>query len=158
MNCKQTRLFNIGFHPIFLFLFPPMWLISLPLNFIVDSAILLIGLKVFGKTDIKFNYKKAILKTWIFGYLSDLIATGLLFGFECLAGLWRGDILVNPFGNVISFLLVLISVASAGFFIYLFNYKIALKKTNLDNAVKKKVAIFLALCTAPYLFFMPVAF
>ncbi|WP_124098092.1 hypothetical protein [Ruminococcus sp. Marseille-P6503] len=156
MKGKQVKLYNIGFHPIFLFLFPQMWLISLPLNFIMDSAILLIGLKVFGKTEIKFNYKKVILKTWIFGYLSDLIATGLLFGFECMANLWRGDILVNPFGSVSSFLLVLVSVASAGFLIYLFNYKIALKKTNLDNAVKKKVSLLLALCTAPYLFFMPV--
>ena len=45
----SKKVFNMGFHPTFLFIFPTGWLISLPFNFVIDSAVLLLGFKIFGK-------------------------------------------------------------------------------------------------------------
>ena len=65
------KAFNVGFHPTFLYIFPNAWIYSLPFNFIVDSIVLLIGFKIFGKEKVWHNWKKSILLSWIFGYLSD---------------------------------------------------------------------------------------
>lgn len=156
---QNGKLYNIGFHPIFFFLFPQLWLAALPFNFLMDSIVILIGLKIFVKTNIKINYKKVILKTWICGFISDLVATGLLFLFELLAGeLLHGSILGNPFSGIVPFIGTLIPIAIAGFLIFILNYKVAFKKTEMSNSEKKKVAILLAIATAPYLFLMPVVF
>ncbi len=159
MDKKQINLLNIGFHPILLFILPQLWLISIPLNFLIDSLVLLIGLKIFVKKEIGFNYKKAILKTWGFGYVSDLIATGILFSFEFFSSKWSHESIIgNPFGGVIPFLINIFSIAIAGFFIFIFNYKIAFKNTNMDAIEKKKVALLMALLTTPYLFLLPIVF
>lgn len=163
-KCDETeeglrKVNNIGFHPTFLFLFPSMWLISLPVNFIVDSIFLLTGFKVFGKEKVWHNWRKSILLSWIFGYVSDVIAALLLFLAEYIAGeAFRTSVMANPFGGVFPFLSTLISVAAGGALIYILNYKIALRKTELDKSQKKKVALLMALATAPYLFFIPVQF
>ena len=65
---------------------------------------------------------------------------------------------MKPFRSVFAFVSVLISVAVAGVLIFVFNYKIALNKTELDKPARKKVALLMAIATAPYLFFMPVRF
>lgn len=43
----------------------------------------------------------------------------------------------------------------AGVCIFLFNYHWSFAKTNLTSAQKKKLALALAVFTAPYLFLMP---
>ena len=158
-SCKGLKKdFNMGFHPAMLYFFPMGWLISLPINFLIDSVVLLIGFKIFGKEKVWFNWKKAIIKSWIFGYISDVIASLLMLLAEFVAGAFRTSVMMNPFGGVIPFFATLISVAVAGVLIFVFNYKIALNKTELDQKAKKKVALLMAIATAPYLFFMPVAF
>ena len=41
---------------------------------------------------------------------------------------------------------------------FVFNYKIALNRTELDQKARKKVALLMAIATAPYPFFMPILF
>ncbi|MDO4714626.1 MAG: hypothetical protein Q4B28_08605 [bacterium] len=43
----------------------------------------------------------------------------------------------------------------AGVCIFLFNYYWIFAKTDLTSAQKKKLALALAICTAPYLFLLP---
>ncbi|MCR4688139.1 MAG: hypothetical protein K5745_01160 [Saccharofermentans sp.] len=145
--------FNMGFHPSMLYFFPTAWLISLPFNFLVDSIALLIGFKIFGKDKVWFRWRKSILKSWIFGYISDVVAALLMLLFEYMTD--KGSIMANPFGGVLPFLCTLLCVTLAGVLIFVFNYKIALNKTELDKADRKKVALLMAIATAPYLFFMP---
>ncbi len=115
--------------------------------------------KIFGKEKVWFNWRKAILKSWIFGYISDVLASVLVLAAEYIAGAaFHTSVLMNPFGSVFAFVSVLISVAVAGVLIFVFNYKIALSKTELDKPARKKVALLMAIVTAPYLFFMPVRF
>ena len=153
------KVFNMGFHLTFLFIFPQGWLVSLPFNFVIDSAVLLLGFKIFGKEKVWHNWKKAILKSWIFGYIADLAATFLLLLFEFIAGAaFHTSVMANPFRGPGQFLCTLLAVLAAGVLIYVFNAKIALKKTELDDKAKKKVALLMAVVTMPYLFFMPIQF
>lgn len=154
----SKKVFNMGFHPCMLYIFPSAWIFSLPFNFLVDSIVLLIGFKIFGKEKVWFNWRKAILKSWIFGYISDVLASVLVLVAEYIAGAYHTSVLMNPFGSVFAFVSVLISVVVAGVLIFVFNYKIALSKTELDKPARKKVALLMAIATAPYLFFMPVRF
>ena len=153
------KAFNMGFHPTFLYIFPMAWLFSLPFNFLIDSIVLLIGFKVFGKEKVWFNWRKAILKSWIFGYISDLVAAFLMLGFEYAAGeFFHTSVMANPFRGPGQFFCTLFAVLLAGVLIYIFNVKIALKKTERDDKAKKKVALLMAIVTMPFPFFMPVAF
>lgn len=153
-------MYNIGFHPIMLYIFPAGWLYSIPINFLVDSIVLLIGFKVFGKEKVWFNWKKAILLSWIFGYVADLIASFLLLLFDWIVGAsFRTSIITNPIGGgIVPFVATLLAVVAAGILIYILNEKVALKRTELDDKARKKVALLMAIATAPYLFFMPVVF
>ncbi len=155
----SKKAFNMGFHPSFLYIFPTALKYSMPFNFLIDSIVLLIGFKIFGKEKVWFNWRKAILKSWIFGYISDVLASFLVLLAEYIAGVaFHSSVLANPLGSVFAFVSVLISVVVAGVLIFVFNYKIALNKTELDKPARKKVALLMAIATAPYLFFMPVRF
>jgi hypothetical protein len=153
------KVFNMGFHPSMLYFFPTGWLYSLPFNFLVDSIVLLIGFKIFGKEKVGYNWKKSILKSWIFGYISDVAAALLMLLAEFIAGeAFHTSVMANPFGGIFPFAATLISVIVAGVLIFVFNYKIALNRTELDQKARKKVALLMAIATAPYPFFIPVVF
>jgi hypothetical protein len=155
----SKKVFNVGFHPTFLYIFPNALIYSLPFNFIVDSIVLLIGFKIFGKEKVWHNWKKSILLSWIFGYLSDVAAAFLLLFFEYLAGAaFHTSVMANPFRGPGQFLCTLLAVLVAGVLIYVFNAKIALRKTELDDKAKKKVALLMAIVTMPFPFFMPLTF
>ena len=160
MKSKGTKLYNIGFSPLFLYIFPQLWFISLPVNFIIDSLVLLVGFKLFGKEKVLFNYRKSIWKTWLFGYLADLIGAAVQIEFEMIADMdfYRGSVMTNPLGGIFPFFATLVSVAVSGILIYVFNLKICLNTSLLEEKNKKKTALLIALCTAPYMFFMPVMF
>lgn len=155
----SKKVFNMGFHPTFLYIFPMAWVVSLPFNFLIDSIVLLIGFKVFGKEKVWHNWKKSIVLSWIFGYVSDLTAAFLMLAFEFVAGeMFHTSVMANPFRGPGQFLCTLFAVLLAGALIYVFNAKIALRKTELDDKAKKKVALLMAIATMPYLFFVPVVF
>ncbi|MDK2808206.1 MAG: hypothetical protein PWP24_941 [Clostridiales bacterium] len=62
---------------------------------------------------------------------------------------------LNPFRSVYAVLWVTMCVVITAVFIYLFNYKFCLKKADMERKLKKKVALALAIFTAPYLFYLP---
>ena len=122
----------------------------------IDRAVLILGFKLFGKEKVWHNWKKSIVKSWIFGYISDIAATVILLVFEYFAGvLYDTSVLANTIYKPGAFICTLVSVLAAGILIYVFNAKIALNKTELDDKAKKKVALLMALLTMPYPFFIP---
>ncbi len=154
---RDVKLYNVIF-PIWMLLALPMaWLVIMPANFIIDTAVLLITLKVMKVENIKEIWKKSIVKVWIFGFISDIV--GGLFMFWVIIDPILYDYLkgvaYNPFKDVLSFLWVVLCMAIASVCIYFLNYKISLKKTTLTNIQKKKLALSLAIATSPYLFLLP---
>ena len=63
----------------------------------------------------------------------------------------------NPFESIYSMVWVTACVMIAAICIYIINYKLCLKKLDINSAQKKKIALSLAVFTAPYLFYIPTA-
>ena len=130
-------------------LFPPFLLILLPANFAVDSLMLLFLFAWLKLPEKKEWYKKTILKTWGFGFLADILASGVFVALsEILSDLFR-DANVNvylPVSNLPSFFFfTTAAVVLAGILIYGFQRKFVLKKLELEEGKKRKIALGMAI-------------
>lgn len=162
---RNNRLYNVIFPIWLLWLLPVVWLIVLPANFLVDALVLWLGMKGLRLAQPREVIKRSILRVWLFGFLSDLTGSAMLYAAVAVelpgsVGRWwyenmTNAITLNPFENVFAFLFVSVCVAVAGVLIYLFNAKFAFKKTDLAEVQRKKLARLLAFATAPYLYLLP---
>jgi len=163
---KEIRLYDMIFPIWLIWLFPMSLAAVLPANFIWDMLMLLIIMKCLKIENPWREVKKAVVRTWAFGLLADLISSAFLFllmsaepeGHTAIGKLIGDGIYgatYDPFANVLSFLFVTIAVAIAALCIYCFNIKFALKKVAAAEAEKKRISLFISLTTAPYLFYLP---
>lgn len=142
---KEHKLYNVLFPVWMLLFFPIGWLIVIPGNFLIDSAVLIFAMKALKLTDKKSFYKKNILKVYLFGFLSDIIAAGAMFLMTYYLGL-GGNMADGP-------TLTIPGVVIAAALIFIFNYFISFKKT--DKSIRLKLALTFAIATAPYTFLIP---
>jgi hypothetical protein len=164
---KEIKFNNVLFPLWFLLIFPITWLVVLPANFLFDSAVLLVTFKIIKEQYIFNSYKLIIVKVWLFGFLADFLGAGLLFltqidifAHESVIGDWwfkhiANPVAYNPFDNPYSLIYVLLAIVLAAVFIYVFNLKFSLKNLQADIAAKKKIALSLAIFTAPYILLYP---
>lgn len=168
---KETdiKLYNLIFPIWLLWLFPMTWIVVLPMNFLIDSAVVLITLKALKISDYKMIYKDIIFKVWGFGFLADFIGTALMFipiiidgilDYSSPFGHWWHEHLTsalsfNPFENIFAVIWVTVTVFITSLFIYLLNYKVSFKKLDIEEKAKRKLALSLGIFTAPYLFYLP---
>lgn len=180
MKNKKITLYNVMF-PLWLLPFIGVFLGSLNgvlltlivvvSNFIVDTLVYYIAALTHSRENINENYKKCILKIWLFGFLADIIGVIPMFAVNFLAEIqmettakqWLlknfiNAVAFNPFESIISFVWVVLCVLISMYFIYLFNYKISFKKLEIEQEKKKKMALILAIATAPYMFLVPSTF
>jgi len=172
-----TRLYNLLFPIWMLTMVPSVWLIALPFNFVVDSAVLLITFTVIARRRGDREYKpwgdwlRTIWLTWIFGFISDLIASGfllfwgmgpsLIMGDLTDAGKWWSSkvaepIMANPFESIYAVLFVLLSIGLGGLLIYFLNKNVSLRLSKtLEVPEIKRTALILALVTAPWTMLLP---
>lgn len=144
MKTKQVRLYNVLFPFWMLMLFPITWLVVLPGNFLVDSLVLLISLRVLKIADRKLWYKRHILKIFTFGMLSDLVGAAYM-----LLMLSKFDI--GYMGDELYLTMPAILIAAA--LIFLSNYYITFRK--VEKPLRLKLALTFAIVTAPYTFLVP---
>jgi hypothetical protein len=133
----------------------------------MDLIVVILTLKILKVEDIKTITKSVILKVWVFGFLADFIGTFLMllsnlidFDYNSPLGEWwynniTNAVSYNPYSSIWAFLWVITCVLIAAGFIYLFNYKVVLKKSSLDKGQRKRLALSLAIFTAPYTFLLP---
>ena len=146
MNKNVTKLYNVLFPFWMLLLFPQLWLIVLPGNFIVDSLVLIISMFSLKISCKKQYYKQNILKIYAFGMLSDIIGSAFMLVLMIFFEVGRmGDELY----------LTLPALIISATLIFTFNYFITFKKT--EKALKLKLSIIFAVFTAPYTFLVPSA-
>ena len=169
MKKNSIKLYNVIFPIWLLWLIPITWLVVLPANFFIDLLVVVLTMKYLKVPDIKMNAKSVIFKVWIFGFIADFIGTASMvmsklidFNYKTQHGKWwytniANAVCYNPFESVFSVLWVTVCVIITAFLIYLFNYKFCLNKLNLLDEQKKKIALSLAIFTAPYLFYLPTA-
>ena len=164
-----TKLYNVIFPIWLLLMIPQLWLISLPANFLIDLLVLYFSMKVLRVENRKENVKKAIWKTWIVGFASDFVGgfgmflVALLdFDYNTSFGKWWHDnltnaVMYNPFDSIYAILWTTMCVIITSVLIYFMNKKWCLKRLEITDEQKKKVALALAIFTAPYLFYLPTA-
>ena len=169
MKKNGVRLYNVIFPIWLLWLVPVTWIVVLPANFLIDLLVVVLTMKYLKIQDLKLNVRAVILRVWMFGFIADFIGTAAMFmanvidfGYETELGKWWYDnitnaVSFNPFESIYSVLWVTGCVIITAFFIYLFSYKFSLKKSKLSNEQRKKLALSLAVFTAPYLFYLPTA-
>lgn len=155
---KNTKLYNVIFPIRSFFIFPPFFLLSLPANFLIDSLVLWFGGKYLKLKNLKTVYKKSIWKIWGFGFLADIVGAGFLFLSNYAEDwFWVPYSLIravnyNPWENRLALLWTLIGVGISAFLIFYFNKRWSFSTIDLSKKEKRKLAILLAIFTAPYLF------
>ena len=161
---KEYRLYNLLFPLWMLIWFPSwLWLFLIPMNYLLDYGVFR---RTMAHLKIKDYVKKARKHTWkicLIGFVSDLIgAVMLLETYEYLSrkgteahNTLANNIAYNPFGDIYSFLIVMLAVALAGTCIYFFNSILLKRDKDLDEKQIHRIALNLALITAPYLFLFP---
>lgn len=147
-----VRVYNVLFpvYMIFLF-FPATWLVILPFNFAFDSLVLWLAMRHWQMQDKKGLWKKSILRVWLFGFTADLAGAGLI----VLLYFVTNSLMDFTDFTTWEPLLVLPCVALAGWLIYLLDKKWAFGKTALDAVQRHKLALALAIFTAPYTMLIP---
>lgn len=159
MKEKNIKLYNVIF-PIWLLIWMPswLWLILIPLNYLVDVFVLRWGLK--ARPDRSALCRSLGWKVCLAGFLSDFIASALLLALllinsrDPLLLEIQNGIGIDPFRNVPAMLVTAAAIALAAVLIYLFDSKI-LKRSGIEPETVRGAALRLAIVTAPYLFFIP---
>ena len=169
MSKKSIKFYNLIFPIWILILIPITWIFILPANFFIDLIVVALTMKFMKINDIKKKVKHVITKIWIVGFISDFIGAGAMYlatiiSFNNNSNLhewWQNNIEYavnyNPFESIYSMVWVTACVMIAAICIYIINYKLCLKKLDINSAQKKKIALSLAVFTAHYLFYIPTA-
>lgn len=157
---KNVKLYNIIFPmwSIYFFglLFPPLLLILLPANFAADTLFLLLLFWKLGLPEKKKLYWKGIWKTWGFGFLADVISSAIFLALSELIDFHKYGINIYlSIQSAEAFLFTTAAVVLAGFFIYFFHMKWVWNKVELEEGQKRKIALSMAILTAPYLMYLP---
>lgn len=153
---KSIRLYN-ALLPIWLmFLWPsPVWLLILPLNFLVDTLVVTIVKRVrnIPTPEPKFRWYRSLIIVWLFGFLSDFIGAGVVLLMELLL---NEKMMTYRFPGLT--LISIPGVLVAGVLIYVFNRYVSFRGCNMEKKDLHAMAISLAIATAPYTMMIPVVF
>lgn len=141
---KDIKLYNVLFPFWMLLLFPSIWLIVLPGNFVIDSLVLIISMFLLKISDKKHYYKRHILKIYGFGMLSDIVGSAYMLLLMLAFQVGRmGD---EPY-------LTIPALIISAVLIFVLNYFVTFKNT--DKALRLKLSVIFAIVTAPYTFLIP---
>lgn len=162
---KSTKLYNLIFPIWFLLFFPPVIFLTLAGNYIIDSLVIVVCFSIYKIAGLGLNlksfYKQSILKVWGYGFLADIIGASILFVLGLLGenlGLsyeLTSAICYDPFSKPLAVIIILGATLVSAAFIFLFNYKYSFKNLIEDKTLRFKVALTIAIVTAPWTFLLP---
>jgi hypothetical protein len=128
-----------------LLMFPAAWIAVIPGNFLIDSLVLILSMIALKMSDRKRFYWKHILQIFLLGFLSDIIAAGIMLllcsKFEIGGNFADGPLLTVP------------GVLIAAALIFVFNYYITFRKD--EKSLRMRLSLIFAIATAPYTFLIP---
>ncbi len=157
MKNRDIRLYNVIFPAWLLWIIPTTWLIVIPANLIIDFTVIFLTMRFMGVENRKEDAKKSIIGVWLLGFTADFIGSVLMFAPAVLDMNtdFVNGVMMNPFTNIWAILWVTVCFVISAICIYFFNYKLCYKETALEDWQKKRLAIFMTIFTAPYLFYLP---
>ena len=141
---NDIKLYNVLFPFWMLLLFPQMWAIVLPGNFIIDSLVLIISMFALKMTEKKRFYKRHTFQIWGFGMLSDIVGAAYMFLL-----MWAFE--VGSMGDELYLTIPALIISAA--LIFVLNYFVTFRKS--DKVLRLKLALTFAIVTAPYTFLIP---
>lgn len=160
---KRDRFYNVIF-PVWMLLWvwPPMWGVSLVLNLLIDYGVVRLSLRHYGVEDAPGVARRVIMGVWLAGFAADFAGALLMVAAQLGGGEWWNRhiltaVMYNPFSSLAGLAWVLVSVGVSAALIYAVNLRLTLRRGGLDDVTRRRVARVLALCTAPYLFLLPTA-
>lgn len=157
---NSVKLYNILL-PLWLIIFLPsyLWLVLIPLNYLIDRVVLKWSLK--DMPDKGFFCRKHTWKVCLAGFFSDFVGAAIMLAISMYSGEHSEKlydighaVMFNPFSSLPGFLIVAACIAISAVCIYLIDKRI-LRKAGLDTEQVKKSALRLAIITAPYLYLFP---
>lgn len=170
---KNARLYSIYFPFYALLVLDYRWLLlMLPINLAVTALVLFLTLKL-SKADVKHTLKRALVPAFGAGLLADVCGVAFRFLPLLLELLFRGlgmTGISNFFGKYLSDMVIyniymgqvlpklvwtVLSIVVSAVFLYVFNYRVTLKKTVTEAQLRRRMALVLALATAPWGFMCP---
>lgn len=157
---RDIKLYNLIFPMWGLYafglLFPAFLLLLLPANFAVDSLALLLLFWRLGLREKRRLYWGSIWKAWGLGFLADFLSSLCFICISEAVDFWDYGVNVYlPYSSLPSFLFTTAAILMAGGLIYLFHRKWIWDGLGLDAAQQRKMALGMAILTAPYLMYLP---
>ena len=143
MRSGEVRLYNVLFPVWMLMMLPVTWLVVLPGNFLIDSLVLLLGLRMLRITDRRAWYRRHILPVFGFGLLADVIGAAFLFL------MLLGEISSTGDELWLTIPAMLLSASC----IFVFNFFVTFRKA--ERKTRLRLALLFAIVTAPYTFLVP---
>ncbi len=153
----DIKLYNFIFPFWLMLVLPPVCIVALIGNFIIDSIVLLVGMKAFKINNKKQFYKSKIMSVFGFGWGADIVGVAFMF-----------IMIFFEISNTGEELYVTIpAVIISAIMIFLFNYFETFKNLNKKNRViigveeeispKQRfwLSLVLSVTTAPYTFMIP---
>ena len=141
---RDGRIYNVLFPLWMLMLFPQLWIIVLPGNFIIDSIVLLVCMSFLKIQEKKVFYKRNIFHIWGFGMIADII--GAVFLFVLMFCFELGNM-----GDELYLTIPALIISSV--LIFVLNYWVTFK--NQKNRSRMILSLVFAIITAPYTFLVP---
>ena len=164
MKNRETRIYNIILPFWLLVWFPSwLWLILIPFNYLIDLLVTTLAMKKLGIEDYR---KKALERSGmicLIGFISDFIGAAFLLLAYFVIGQSKSDFAYDIiyglgwslYNNIFALIIVLIGIAIAGACIYFLNAWLLRRDSELSIEQVKKIALYLAIFTAPYTFLIP---
>ena len=141
---NEEKLYNVLFPFWMILLFPQLWAIVLPGNFIIDSVVFAVSMLCLRLENKKHWYKKCILKIFGLGMLADIIGSIYMLALMLLFKIGNmGDELY----------LTLPALFISAVLIFVFDYFISFRQ--MDKKSRLILSLIFAILTAPYTFLIP---
>lgn len=170
---NTVTLYNVIF-PLWLLVWIPsiLWLIIIPLNYIVDRVVFTLSAKKQNPELDKKFYRRHTWKLWLIGFFADFVGAFLLLiplfitppesvrrNYNASAfGKFMNALQLNPFQYLPTFLYFLFAIFVAGALIYFLDLLVIKSTKAFTKTQAKRIALNMAVFTAPYLYLLPIRF
>lgn len=141
---KETRLYNVLFPLWMIMLFPQIWLVVLPGNFIIDSIVLILSMLLLKIRNKGPFYKQNILKIFGCGLLADIVGSAYML-------LMMTVLHIGNMGDELYLTLPALVISSVC--IFLLNRFVTFRKC--EKCIRIRLSLIFAIVTAPYTFLVP---
>ena len=167
MRSSEYRVYNLIFPVYGILLFPnPFWIILIPVNYLIDRFVLSLGLKrehVFEeRTEQKAFLHHTVWKICIAGFAADFIGASIIIFRDLYKSFFSQETMqaINyavygtPFASSAGLIVFLLAILIAAVCIILFDRHILIK-AGLDAHTAVRIAVLMAVITAPYMILIP---